>query len=186
MGSSSRSSHSNSSSNRCNSGSNSRMVRPGVVAHSSSGNRGDTGLATMTVVEESLDGKAEGAVVQSLSTSPRPEATYTHRLTRHPFHGPKAARQQFTPTILARDATAAIKLVIVIGNVRAHVFNRTNCRGVGRVSVAITSEFQSHENESATLLERIEQLGQLQPPTYDPATNSDPYEYWMSPDLQQG
>ena len=114
-----------------NSTNDSSMAWRGVVAPNSSDNRGGASLATVAVVEEVLGGRAEGvvvdlpgggAVVQSLSTPPRPVATYSHHRTRHTFHGPKAVRQQFTPMILARDAPAVIKLVIVIRNVRMACF----------------------------------------------------------------
>ena len=72
-----------------------------------------------------------GAVVQSQSTPLRPGATYTHHRTRHTFHDLKAVHQQFTPTILARNATAAIKVVLVIRNIR-----RTSLTGLAVVVLA--------------------------------------------------
>ena len=66
-----------------------------------------------------------------------------------------------------------------------HVVNRTNGRGFCRANVAITSEVQSYENESAALLEGLEHLEQIHLPTYDPATYREHQQYWMSPDLRQ-
>ena len=58
-----------------------------------------------------------------------------------------------------------------------------NGRGFGHANVAVMSDFQSYENESSALLERIEQPEQLQLPTFDPAIYSDPQQYCISPDL---
>ena len=79
------------------------------------------------VIEAVSDDKAKGAVVdlpggraviQSRSTPPSPQATYTRHRTHHTLRGPKAVLQRFAPMVLARDATAATRLVVAIRNVR--------------------------------------------------------------------
>ena len=97
-----------------------------MVAANSSENRGGAGPAMVAVVEEISDGEAEGAVmglpgrgavVQSLSTPPRPVATSIRHRTQHTFPCPKIVRQLFTPAIPARGPTAATKLAIAIRNI---------------------------------------------------------------------
>ena len=72
------------------------------------------------MVRPRVDLPGRGAMVQNLSTSPlpRPVATYIRHRTHHTFHDPKAVRQRFTLTILARGVIPATKLLITFRNAR--------------------------------------------------------------------
>ena len=129
-----------SSSNRSNSSNDSGMAWPGVVAPNSSGNRGGAGLATVAVVEKSLDGRVEGAVVdrpgggavvQSLSTPPARWLRIPTIVPVSPSTAPRPCASN-SPRRSSREIfTAAIKLVVVIRNVR-----RTSLSGLTVVVLA--------------------------------------------------
>ena len=159
-----------------NSTNDSSMAWRGVVAPNSSDNRGGASLATVAVVEEVLGGRAEGvvvdlpgggAVVQSLSTPPAPGG-YVFPPS-YPSHLPRP--QGSAPAFHPDDPRERCHSCNQIGHRHlecpAHVVNRTDGRGFGRAKVVITSEFRSYENESVALQKRLEQLEQLQLPTYD-------------------
>lgn len=59
--------------------------------------------------------------------------------------------------ILSGDATTATKLDMAVKNVRCTSITRFIFVGSGLSNVVIASDFQSLENESAVLLERIEE-----------------------------